>query len=384
MRLSSDNQAQFERRPSQSRHRLIGGRHPAPPVLRPCLERYDKVTGVRYEEDPDDGEVVRAVDVPARTSALSPPDAPAFRRALRIVPVAVAHRLRAHLAPVRGVAPTLLATESHAPGLLRDPWPRLHRATNAADATVRAVLGGVDPATPVEDSVGTPVGEVVRAVLAREAHCCVSSRGVSRYYRRRVTLREALCVMTVAEPGDTSVGKIAATLEQTRPLGTTVNQWRACILHGLGNGVPVVMAEAFGRAAMVVPPTVRRKNRLGPPPLDTPPDTLDTLDSTHHSTLHSTPHRSTPHSTRHPTRAPTGASRPAPVSQVRQYPRRAVGGGRTVFEPTGPAGPFHGGGCCPLVDPPDAATTRALPDPLWRAYKRSKVQQGRERKKRIA
>lgn len=237
------NQVQFQLMPTQSRQRVIGGHFPAPLVMIPSQERYDHVAGVRPEESPVDG-TVRFVPVPARCSGTPAPDPPGFARVLgHEVGSTVAARLRSELAPVRGLVPTLLATEGRsAPGKLQDRCPKINKRTGFTDderALAARIAGG-------SDALGA-----VLAVLARERYYRFSSRGASRHYRRCITLREALCIMAVVDRPD-QADAVATALEAARLPHTPPGKWTATLMHGLGNGVSPVMAEAFGRAALDV------------------------------------------------------------------------------------------------------------------------------------
>lgn len=231
------NQAQFEEVPSQNRNRVIGGRYPPPATLRPQSEWYYAVPGRRFVET-DTG--IRVDHVPARSdAAATPTDAPGFERALLAMPADVARRLRAELEPIRGIAPVLLASEFKAPGSIRDVVPRVHTACRAAvcRASVAQIAQG-----------HTEWCEAIACVLAREHHFARDSRMCSRYYRRRITLREAMCVMagTVLR----QECRLAQMLLDARPAAVTLCAWEQVIMHGIGNGVPMPLVQALGRSAM--------------------------------------------------------------------------------------------------------------------------------------
>jgi site-specific DNA-cytosine methylase len=232
------NQAQFQERPTQNRNRVIGGRFPEPPVLRPWQESYRKVAGIRFEQDPTTN-VMMNVDIPARdeSSNVIVPDAPGFSRALAALPDEVAQTLRRFvLKPVVGIAPVLMASEFKSPGHLTDDVPKVQqRSANRMP---------VDLLSMISHNSSEPI---VRALWARDQHYANDSRTCSRYYRRRITLREALCVMAgeCLPEEDQLVQKWLGAC----PAMITERTWREHILHGLGNAVPLVMVQTLARAA---------------------------------------------------------------------------------------------------------------------------------------
>lgn len=243
------NQAQFQEWPTQSRSRVIGGRYPPPQTLRPSMERYDHVMGLRCEEDPTTRRI-HTMRMPARidASVAMPPDAPGFRNALtKELPPDIAAQLRAKLHPVRGLVPTLLATEGRcSPGILGERWPKIYNKATDTDyeETARQLLGHHEPTCV----------PIIKALLARDYYYQHSSRGCSRHYRRRITLREALWIMAVPDCDPVlypnAVDSVAIALEQAKPVGVTQKQWTCDLIHGLGNGVPPIMAFALGQAAL--------------------------------------------------------------------------------------------------------------------------------------
>ena len=227
------NQVQFQEEPTQCRNRVIGGSYPPPCVLREHKVHYGNLNGVRFEEDP----VTHVVSTVRDTRV-----APAFKHALNLLPPTVADRLRLYLEPIRGIAPTLLASEGRSPGSVNDSVPRAFVQNGASDDFVRRHVDDI-----TQDSPETKA--LVQAVLKREYYYRKSSRCCSRFYRRQVTVREALCIMSVATPSN--VDTIAMTLLQARPPGTSAKRWNATVLHAIGNGVPPVMVRALANAVFL-------------------------------------------------------------------------------------------------------------------------------------
>ena len=284
------NQVQFQKLPTQNRNRVIGGRYPLPEVQRKWMEWYRDVAGVRYEELTSPGGQVRLKRVvvpPYKSVPLSKygcgkpllakhkaPDAPAFVHALKAMPKDVAARLRMCLKPVVGICPTLMATDNTATGSIHEVIPHVTERGTGSMVFVREnqarVLGDHDPVEKLvikaaHHTEATTLGKAVKAILKRDYNYRTGdNRKAGRYYRRRLTVREGAAVMGV--PTDVRLDGVL----EAPPGGCSEIDWHNVILHGLGNGVPVVMAEALGRAAIAylhsgVAPQGVLVSRLNPP-----------------------------------------------------------------------------------------------------------------------
>ena len=236
------NLAQHQAVPVQSRNRVIGGHHTAPAPLRPHKEYYRGVAGVRWEEQQDGG--LLEVSVPARNSATRGPTPPGHAAACSRLPASLAEAVLEHLDPPRGICPPLLASEWHAPGSIRSPTPRTNSATASAATTASTRSAAAELVGPTHQHHL----DIVAAILYREHHYRHNSSLASRYWRRQVTLREALMHQTFSR----TVGEctaIASALEGIRATGTPAIKHNNALLAAIGNAVPPHLAQVYGTAS---------------------------------------------------------------------------------------------------------------------------------------
>lgn len=111
-----------------------------------------------------------------------------------------------------------------------EPTPRQNRTR---------IIGGRYPAPPVFHPYARRFPGVCPTVTATEGRgCATDARRASRFYGRRLTLTECAHHQGLPLPLPWLVA----------PPGWSPGRWKQVLYEAIGNGVPVFMAEAFGRA----------------------------------------------------------------------------------------------------------------------------------------
>lgn len=235
------NQVQFQLIPTQSRCRIIGGNYTKPKLLREFKEWYPNVKGVRYvmgENNKCNPQYIPAKNEDCSLDVIPP----GYVKAFNALPNYVVDLFKTHyFKRIIGPAPTLLASEYKAPGSVTDIFPKTHPSI----CNDRIVL----------EKCEQQYQQKLWALIKRETYFKNHCKMCARYYRRRILPQEMFWIMTVLEEPRSKLedgDRLVKRLKQIKPEHTFPGIWEKTIVHGIGNGVPVIMARIFGKAQLKV------------------------------------------------------------------------------------------------------------------------------------